>query len=639
MSYALKYSGTLKDYFNRTVEVKIYELNYTGSDSVVTLSGISKRINGSDDDLFVGKMGSSVTVGLLSTSDFQFIDLYSGNSRKFKMEVYIDSVLDWVGWLIPENFTEPYDAPPYITQVTARDGLGELESHEFTVFGVVTQLLVLQSIFGKIGSPIVNIGVNIYEENHVTTDSPLLQTYVDTNRYEGMNCDEVLNDLLNLWGARVYQSDGEWWFVNVVEFENPVDWVRYNIFGPKTTGTKDTELLIGRPQEDKFANVDQQLNILPAWKEVKVKKELGLRDSILLNYEFKNWTRTGATDIVPDDWTESEYNVVNRLIGDKNPAVVFNGTNASPSLGGKFIFQQPGSFVTSTQEFRLDLSVKAISLVGTYQFWVRVQIWDGGSQFRYLQDNGSWTSTQAFINFQNLTATGNDSFRDVGLNIDGIPIDGSMTVSLYASDNGQLVCQKIDLSIRTEDGERYPEEITDTYQVGDNNKIIEKELLTADFPDLYSDNRGLVPSGFAVNEKYAYTGGLFLDTNKEAATERWQLKKVIDDGGSPYDSALQLDKIVVNSKATKTQLPQWAISGSILSKNIKTDSAIVDYQVKNNKYLVCNGEYDMENCFFVGTYIEIGSYSGAPWILADGTWNDDGIWVDSDQWNDADPTP
>jgi hypothetical protein len=36
-----------------------------------------------------------------------------------------------------------------------------------------------------------------------------------------------------------------------------------------------------------------------------------------------------------------------------------------------------------------------------------------------------------------------------------------------------------------------------------------------------------------------------------------------------------------------------------------------------------------------GIFHEIGAWSGAPWILEDGTWNDNGIWIDGEVWNDG----
>jgi hypothetical protein len=98
-----------------------------------------------------------------------------------------------------------------------------------------------------------------------------------------------------------------------------------------------------------------------------------------------------------------------------------------------------------------------------------------------------------------------------------------------------------------------------------------------------------------------------------------------------------LHDVVISERATKVNLPQWAITGTILSKDIKPDSTIIDYEVNNNKYLVCNGNYDMENCLFNGTYIGIGNADDAPWILGDpsATWNDGNDWDDNGQWIDA----
>ena len=650
MSYGLKYKGSLIDHFNRTVEVKISELDYSGSDSIVTLSGITKTFNGSDDDLFVKKIGSSVSVGLQSTSDFQFIDLYTGNSRQFKMQVYIDSVLDWAGWLIPENFTEPYDAPPYITQVTARDGLGELSSHSFDLTGVNIHLSILYEILGKISSPPnVNIGINIFEENHNTTNSPLIQTYTDCARYEGMNCDEVLIDMLNLWGARIYQSAGAWWFMNIVEFESSVSVIKYNFFGAPDKFTKNTELLIGRPQNNKFAHVDQQLNILPAWKEININIDLKKRDSFIRNYEFNEWTIIGQGTVVIyegelgtitlyliDEWDFTPNATPNRRTNDDDiyAQLVLNG--ATPSFPISQTVE--GLWVAGAQSMRFIMKYNINNTIETSQFWIKIVLDDGAGTVFYLTDTGLWTVTEAFINLQDIVAgtdTNDVSFKTFGITSNQIPEAGTLTVSIFTSDHGRLNITDMKGDLMTKGLNEFPDKFDYIQSINVNNSFIPSDinLMTADFQDVENDDI-TNPSTDISNEQFVYIGGMYLAADKSSVTQRWQLKSVIDDGGSPFDTSQHLDKLVLINKGTKTSLPQWAISGSILAKDIKIDSTIIDYQINNNKYLVSNGNLDMVSCIFNGTFIQIGSYSGAPWILDTDYWDDDGIWKDTSVWQE-----
>ncbi len=654
MSYGVKYKGTIIDHFSRTVEVKVSELDYSGAITNVTLQGIDKTLNGSDDDLFVRVIGTQISVGFLSTTNFRFIDLYTGNSRKFKMQVYIDSVLDWVGWLIPENLTEAYDTPPYITQVTARDGLAELSSIPFELTLVRTSLQILVYLINRISLIHINVATNIFEENHNTANTPLIQTYVDTARYEGKNCEEVLNDLLFLWGARIYMRAGQWWFVNVVELDNPLSFKEYGNLGEFISeSTSNTELLIGRPQNNKFAHVDQQLNILPAWKKVNVNIDLKKRDSFIKNYKFDEWIIIGTTTIIIwgvesgpftlyliDQWSFDPV-PPNRGTNAEDIYMQFLTNNATPTDS---VFQAvEGSWVAGAQSMRFNIKYNINNTASTSQFWAKIVLDDGAGTVFFLTDTGLWTVTEAFINLQNIAAVAdvNDiSFKTYGITSNQIPGAGTLTVSIFASDNGRLNITEFKGDLMTKGLNEFPDDFDYVQSINVNNNFVpdDIDLMTADFQDVENDDISN-PSTDISNEQFVYDGGMYLATDKSSVTQRWQLKSVIDDGGTPFATSQHLDKLVSSNKGTKTSLPQWAISGSILSKDIQTDSAIVDYQVNNNKYLVCNGTYDMIGCIFNGTFIQVGSYSGAPWILAEGVWDDDGIWIDTEVWHDSDPTP
>ena len=637
MSYGLKYTGTLNDYFDRTVEVNIYENDYSGSDSILILAGISKTMNGSDEDLFVGKIGSSISVGVVSDTNFKYVDLFTGDARKYKLEIKINSIIDWVGWVVPELFTEPYDTPPYITTISARDGLAELSSRDFELEGVKTHIDILSHCLGNLGELNINESINIYEENHSIILSPLVQTYTDCERYEGLTCEDVVIDLINLWGARLYQSDGEWWFVNIMEYQNVLNYRKFNYEGVlQSTSTKDIELLIGRPQEDKFANTDQQLNILPGWKEIVVNANLLLKDSAIINGDFELWNQVG-TVFTPENWVESTAGVIARSVDSSSDYSAFFTMNNSSPASAKFITQTIENFVPSGYNNLFSISYKNINYIGTVDFWVKIEMWDGASDFRYLQDDGTWTTTESYIEFENVEskAAQNAAYQTYTFATLAIPITGKMFVYIYGSTNGNLLVDDFKFELLQPTWlAPYKPENQNVHRIGNFTTVVNVDLLTSDFPDNGSIVPGYLPSGRALNEQHAYIGGLYLNSAKSQVTQRWQLKSIIDLGNNPFKYANRLDYMVANSRGQIMVTPKWAISGTILAKNIKFDSGLIDYQINNKKYLVCNGNYDMENCLFNGTYIEIGTYSGGEWILEDGTWNDDGIWDDSNTWND-----
>src|SRR5690606_1648476 len=91
------------------------------------------------------------------------------------------------------------------------DGLGLLKSEPFTLTGFSSEFEMIRHCLDKIG---LNLGyavaIGIHENNHNTTYPPIAQTYKDCDIYEGMNCYEVLEDILGKYNATITQWESRW---------------------------------------------------------------------------------------------------------------------------------------------------------------------------------------------------------------------------------------------------------------------------------------------------------------------------------------------------------------------------------------------------------------------------------------------
>ena len=654
MNYGAKYYGSFKDYYDRTVLITIYEKDYSGASSEMKLAGAAIEYNGSDQNIYEPVISSGLTVNVVSETDFQYISLYSANAKKYKIIVTIDTVTHWTGYVVPDMFNEPYTCTPYISQIVATDGLKALESEDFDLSELHTQFEILQHILDKIDDLNIKEAINIYEENHnyTTGDTPLKQTYVDCEVYAEMNCYEVLLDILNNYGARIYQKGGEWWIVSLHEFSGELI---YRDSDAGTDSTYNPELLIGYSNDDKLANVDQQLNILPGWKKFTVIINLGFNDSILKNSDFDDWTITsigtrnvGLGIVIPwFTWEPQYWDVVatNYLLGNgvNDYFIDLYGNQAAPNT--YYVSQSLSSvFTLGTQrlKFRLNYRVtNPLTDADPSQFWIKVEVKKGSlsnpTEVKYLNSDGDWSSSETFINIENITPVNtNGPFQDFVFVANGIP-EGYMVVSVYLPDKNYMDISALEVKMLSVYGFDYPEEITYEKQVNINNNYIPDDLnlYTGDYPDIGNiDTKN--PSSGLDNEKFVYKGGFYLDADKNNITKQWQTRAEIAVSG--FTDADQLHKIVSKAKEFLS-IPQWALTGSIMGQNLVPDMCIVDHGVNNKKYLFSNGVFDLQSAQVNGTFIEVGSYSGADWILEDGTWNDDGIWIDDETWNDSDPTP
>jgi hypothetical protein len=133
------------------------------------------------------------------------------------------------------------------------------------------------------------IACNIFAENHTITDNtPLAQTLVNVDTYLNDDstdvafCDEVVKDILEIYGATLFSWEGYWYIVrqeewlnetiNYVEYNNDIEFVESNSWNPRIDLKRsfDTERAVfkGGAQSRIFTqlygkvNLTQKLNLL-----------------------------------------------------------------------------------------------------------------------------------------------------------------------------------------------------------------------------------------------------------------------------------------------------------------------------------------------------------------------------------------
>ena len=123
MSFATKYKGHFFDLANTRYDYYIEEDGYTGSvTELVTLNEDPLVIEWSSTDKLEPIQSSSATIRLLSKSDRAFIDLYTVEVGKIRMNVMKDGSLYWSGLLDPELYSEPYAYEKnYVVSITFSD--------------------------------------------------------------------------------------------------------------------------------------------------------------------------------------------------------------------------------------------------------------------------------------------------------------------------------------------------------------------------------------------------------------------------------------------------------------------------------------------------------------------------------------
>lgn len=325
MAYGTKYKITFDNYFGKSVELLIKERNYsgsqsyfTGSDNTIVIEWTKKSEKKHEQVVFSSRC--IVTI-MVTTKTTVFSELFTSDRKKFRGEVYVDSVLYWIGYGANEEFMRTFTKPSPIV-ITFTDGLGLLQQEDFPE--VVTGKHRLSEFVGGalyatgIDRPVYE-AINIYEENQDSDegDSMLYQTYKESADFYGLSWHEVLGRVLK--GCRVCQRWGAWWIIRISEMTG--DEIIYRKWdsnydmsaaqAPDSNSSEDlsidiTEGVTAQNVMNVFMNQSNVEIVKRSWKELTLRHYYGYTGGKLSTLDWEDYTVYG-------NW--GSYNVVgNQLI-------------------------------------------------------------------------------------------------------------------------------------------------------------------------------------------------------------------------------------------------------------------------------------------------------------------------------------
>jgi len=135
MAYGQKYQITYATKPNKNVVIKIYELGYTGS-TITQFQGTNINLQylpKSDDPfepIYASQLGISIDI---TDNASQVLDFTNINDRFLYVEMYVNSVVEWVGWVLNDYVSISYSTGIKELNFNAVDGLGMLQDIPFPI--------------------------------------------------------------------------------------------------------------------------------------------------------------------------------------------------------------------------------------------------------------------------------------------------------------------------------------------------------------------------------------------------------------------------------------------------------------------------------------------------------------------------
>ncbi len=374
VNFGVKYRLDFDNFREEAIRVDIEEQNYSGSIDTDVDAGprpVAIYWGRQGDSIYNPIRGSRCVVQLVSpmAADMKFLPIGASNFQKYRVSVYIDSVLEWRGFVLPEEYREQYMRPPYYVQLTAVDGLAYLSNYDFTgtdgglILGLRKQLDVVRICLNKLSLGLdVRTAVNIYEVSNtlpVATDDPLNDYYVNADAYsealrqaqgdsptlsqgEGvLDCLEVLTRVLQPYGATIMLTAGAWQIVSADEvrdtyirrlYDSAGVYQSNDTYDPAYALNDGAEVSGDADAEAHYVDKGGVVEVVPARGYQKINRVYGLRDSILTGGAF------GYSDFIDSStlryWSAVDVTVSRKPVSrsDFNYALAIAG--GAPSTAG-----------------------------------------------------------------------------------------------------------------------------------------------------------------------------------------------------------------------------------------------------------------------------------------------------------------
>ncbi|HLN20612.1 MAG TPA: hypothetical protein VK213_05960 [Bacteroidales bacterium] len=448
MAYATKYRLEIADIHGIIWKVDIQKDNFAGD--IITLTGSGSPIEfefyGEDDIFTQNILGSKATIEVVCQTDYAYSELFTSNNLEYKVLIYHGVTLYWTGYLLVNNYNEPYACPPYYLKLTATDGLGLLKDFRFDGLGYTGRekaSKIIYDILSKVNITSFTEYVNLFGVTmtaNVNT-SPFDQFGIDTDIFVPDTCYDALEKILSLLNAGIRQDQGVFTIYRFRELLHTTMYGRtFTSATDKSSVTKVPAQLINRNGSSSFEEVGGNRSQIAQLKTLYLNYDMGFKESCLEKYDFKanDFVYSGgAWGISP--WTNS-----------LGPAIFPLSTEIPAEDKGVYLYANAGLFTLASiaqtipgvksQDYKFSLSLEyrfnsaanhtapQIDVVIVISDGINTKYWTGSA----WSDNSSFVS----LAYNSDLNAGWTEWETVTKVIDSIPIDGDMTVILSPAKSG-----------------------------------------------------------------------------------------------------------------------------------------------------------------------------------------------------------
>lgn len=366
MAYNTKYRLEFDTIKGRSIKLDIEEDGFAGSVTNLIAAGeipVEITYPSGEFDKMTGIRESKVRIKVLSTN-IDTTDFLITSDTQYKVKIYVNNTVEWVGWLDNDYITEEFLDTPVIIELSASDGLSLAKSIDLSDFSG-GQLWGLYRVKEFIAYALDKTGlgldfysfINMFPAGFSRTSSDndaFFYSYITSHTFlrgprEFDDAYTVLSKIMQAFGCNLFQARGAWYIIQTNDrIANDLDGNRRNASGiyQENHLNQYFAIDIGLNEVTKLINADALTSWEKEFKETVIKYSFKMPPIF-----FRNW------DLI-------------------------DGTFSSPLSGNVTRFKKEDGIVTSftvqRQVYELENWVESSNALGiypvTYEPYVGVEV-------------------------------------------------------------------------------------------------------------------------------------------------------------------------------------------------------------------------------------------------------------------------
>lgn len=280
----LRYKIPFKDSDNNVYEVLVYRTDYTGEPKELTGAPSCFVVTGTDEDfMYTPVRTSTATINVVDSE--LLLDLYSINNHYAQVKLMKNGVLEWTGYIKPEQFTQPYVNVTTNIGVECVGALATLEHMEYktqTESGYISLMELMRYMVRSAKGGYKGVYIPyVYGSSSAMNGNVFDEIVLCEENFtsEDMNLMEVMEAVCKFLNWTVYELNGYLFFVDA-------DWHGvYRVYDDDLINYTEANGNEVKVQDIGFNGSDANvLDVVPGYNKASVKS---------LNHVFE--------DVIPEE--------------------------------------------------------------------------------------------------------------------------------------------------------------------------------------------------------------------------------------------------------------------------------------------------------------------------------------------------